>query len=433
MAEPLFWTRTLCRLGLARWSRRGAALLAGDAPAVRHLSDRALSVPLDALRDLGDGPLALAADAIDLDPAEPSAELVTRPARGLIDRRDPMGLVELRREVARGYRESRRLNLDADTDVLVTHGATGALHAALDAFVNPGDRVVLFDPTSPLFRAALASRRADVRAVACWTEEGRFRCHLDAFAAAMRGAKMLVLSDPSVPFGACLAPEDLEPIAWWARRLDVLVYLDESLSRFRAPAEGGHLSTLPGGRERALFAGSLGKGYGLGGARVGWLAGDRHLVRAAAVAARVSGGPVGLPAQELALGALRSGEEGTPVLRAELARRCDYVRDRLAALGLPCDAPAGGLSLWVSTAPLGKAGREVARELARDKRVLVTPGDAFGPGGRDFVRVGFAGDEGRTREGLSRLGDWLSGPRAEAETAVEAAVEGVPAISRSAV
>src|SRR5207237_268344 len=158
--------------------------------------------------------------------------------------------------------ESRVVN--PGTEVLVTRGATGAYAAALDAFVNPGDRVVLFDPCSPLFALGAKSRRAKVRWVPTWTEDGRCRYLAAGFERAMRGAKLLVLSDPGNPAGACLADEDLDHIAWIAAAYDVLVYADESFARFRYDARVKCFGKLPGADRRVLTAGSATQEFGLG-------------------------------------------------------------------------------------------------------------------------------------------------------------------------
>src|SRR5262249_1411326 len=140
----------------------------------------------------------------------------------------PAGLPELRTAIAQRYQRLDGRSVNPETEVLVTHGATGALTAALDAFVNPGDRIVLFDPSSPLFSLGAKSRRATVRWVPTWTEDGRCRYLVPDFEKAMRGAKMLVLSDPGNPAGGCLSDEDLDHIAWIAAAYNVLIFADES-------------------------------------------------------------------------------------------------------------------------------------------------------------------------------------------------------------
>ena len=145
---------------------------------------------------------------------------------------------------------AERLLIDSEVavspvdEVLITTGAAGAFHTVLDTFLNRGDRVVLFDPTSPLFPLALRARRARVRWLSSQVDDGRLRFRLDELDRALRRARLLVLAQPSNPGGGLIAPEDLEQIAWWAERHDVLVCCDESFGRFHYEGERVSLSAI---------------------------------------------------------------------------------------------------------------------------------------------------------------------------------------------
>src|SRR5262249_39992212 len=194
-------------------------------------------------------------------------------------------------------------------EVLVTYGTAGAFSTALDTFINPGDRVVLFDPTSPLYPLGLRPRRARVRWVPTWVEEGRVRFRLDHLDQALRGARLLVVTSPTNPTGGTISPEDLEQVAWWAGHRDVLVFNDEVFARYRYEGQALSLGTLPRARNRTLTAGSVSKGHALASARVGWLAGCRHLLRACGLTAVLQTPFVPTLCQQLALTALRQGGE----------------------------------------------------------------------------------------------------------------------------
>src|SRR5262245_5683484 len=231
---------------------------------------------------------------------------------------------------------------------------------------------------------------------------------MEAFAKAMRSARMLVLCDPVNPTGGVFAGEDLEQIAFWAKKFDVLIYQDESFSRYRYEAERVRLAGLPHAENRTLTAGSVSKTFGLTAARVGWLVGCRHLVRPCAVTAALNAPFVSPLCQQLALTALRSGEARAAAMRDEFAGRRAYVFERLRSAGLEPAWPAGGFFCWVPVEPLGMCGREFARQLLAAKRVLVNPGAPYGQSGRQYVRLSYAAEDGRLREGLSRLCDFVA-------------------------
>jgi len=405
VALPFWLMKLLVRTGVARFTRRARRLTDGGTRFLRYYSDRVLAAPVEELLDPAFVPDPSGPEVFDLNQPAPRSESGVSLGRLTADRRGnppAPGLLELRAAVATRY-----LRLDGrvvnPAEVLVTHGATGAFAAALDAFANGGDRVVLFDPCSPVFALGARSRRARVRWVPTWTEDGRCRYPAADFERAMRGAKVLVLADPANPTGGCLSDEDLEHVAWIAAAYDVLVYADESFARFRYDARGKCFGKLAGADRRVLTAGSVTQEFGLGSLRVGWLAGPRHLVRACGLTQNLAAPFVPVVCQQAAARALAEPDPEFPNALDRLRGRRDYAVERLRAMGLEPDRSSGGYFLWVPVAGLGLDGRAFAERLFREERVQVGPGCAFGPSGAGHVRVSVAGDDGRLREGLARL------------------------------
>lgn len=414
MARPFWLTKFLVHSGIARLLPVARRLTDGGTAYLRYYSDAVLAAPVEELLDPAYFPDAPGPDVIDLNLPAPRAESAVSPGRIAADRRGTppaWGTPELRHAAADLYVTRDGRAVDPEREVFVTHGATAAYAAALDALVNPGDRVVLFDPCSPLFALGARSRRADVRWVPTRNEDGRCRYDARAFETAMRRAKLLALSDPANPTGACFSPEDLEHVIRTAARYDVLVYADESFARFRYDGRGRSPATLPGGDRRVLTAGSVSQGWGLGSVRVGWLAGPTPLVRACALTASLSAPYVPAVCQQLAARALAEPDADFAPTLDQFRGRCQYVLDRLRGLGLAPDRPAGGYFVWVSVAGLGLDGRAFAERLLKEQRLLVGPGCVYGPGGAGHVRVSFAADDGRLREGLARLTAFVNGLR----------------------
>lgn len=405
MAIPFWLTKLLVRTRLARFTPRARRLADGGTAYLKYYSDRVLAAPVEELLHPAFVPHSPNFDVLDLNQPVPDAP----PARGAISvgrtdshtmpGRVPVTLPELSLAIADRYQQAGR-TVNPATDIFATHGATGAFTSALDAFVNPGDRVVMFDPCSPLFALGTKSRHANVRWVPTWSEDGRCRYMAKNFERAMRGAKMLVLCDPGNPAGGCLANEDLEHIAWIAGGYDVLVYLDESFAAFRSDKPRA-LAAMPGADRVTLTAGSVSQEFGQPGMRVGWLAGPRHLIRACQLTANLSAPYVSPVCQQTAARLLSEAVSGDTASRYQSKRQ--YTLDRLRAMGLEPEQPGGGYFVWASVAALGTNGRTFAERLLREDRVLVGPGVAFGPSGVGHVRVSFAADDGRLREGLNRM------------------------------
>ena len=401
MIRSYFWRKILARTGFASFFPSIRKDLGGADDYLRYYSDRTLAMPVDELIDPCLLPEANTPDVINLALGAPRCEI---PLGRVNDFRasSPWGNLALRTRLTEQHQLDYGIEHDPNDEMLITHGASGAFAATLDAFVNPGDAVVLFDPTSPIFPIGLQHRRAQIRWLSTWSDGGRVRFAMDAFAKNMRGAKLLVMADPVNPTGCVFAPEDIEQIAFWARKHDVLIFHDASFDRWRDGPARARLTSLPHAHGRIVTCGSFAKSHGLSSIRVGWLTGHRHLVRPCTAAMLLTAPFVSTACQRIALEALQSREAIMNSLRDEVIGRRDYVRESLQELGLePWDA-AGGFFFWAKT-PGAEPGREFAQRLLRDTGVLINPGSPFSPAGESFVRISYITDEGRLREGLDRL------------------------------
>jgi aspartate/methionine/tyrosine aminotransferase len=398
------------RARLARFIPRARRLTENGTTFLRYYSDRVLTAPVEELLDPAYVPDACGPEVIDLNQPAPRNEAGVSPGRFSTQRwggNSARGLGELREAIAARCERLEERKLDPESEVLVTHGATGAYAAALDAFVNAGDRVVLFDPCSPLFALGAKSRRARVRWVSTWMEDARCRYLAADFEKAMRGAKMLVFANPGNPAGGCFKQEDFAHIAWIAAAYDVLIYVDRSFDRFHYGDRSEPLSAVAGFDQRLLSAGSLTHEHGMGGLRVGWLTGHRHLVRAGGLMANLAAPFVPVACQQAAVKALTSPDDTFASVLDRFRCKRDYTIDRLQGMGLEADRPAGGFFAWVPVAGLGLSGRVFAEKLFREEQVQVGPGCAFGPGGEGHIRISFATDEGRLRAGLARMAAFI--------------------------
>ncbi len=410
MARPLFLLKLLIRSGLARYLPGMARLADGGTDFLHYYSDRVLGSSRGDLTEAAALFETPPPDVIDLSCGVPRVEGVSLALRQHSERRawpSPWGLPQLRGAVAEKLLAEQQLAVSPADEVLITSGAAGALHTILDAFVNRKDRVVLLDPTSPLFALSLKTHGARVRWLYTWVEEGRTRFRLNELDRALRGARLLVLASPGNPGGGLIAGEDLEQLTWWAERHDVLIVSDECFAPFRYEGDWLSLGTLPRARRRTLTVGSVSKSHGLASLRVGWLAGHRHLVRACQVSAALRMTTVSSMAQQVAETALRQPVASFAPVVSELAARRRYAYERLQALGLKPGWPVGGFFFWVPVWEMGLSGREFAARLLEQKRVQVTAGDLFGPSGLGHVRISFAADDGRLREGLGRIAEFM--------------------------
>jgi aspartate/methionine/tyrosine aminotransferase len=425
MIYRAFLARLLIHSGIARLLPGLQRRLEGGAEYLRFYSDRLLASPLAQLEAIAAALAENGPDVIDLASGAPRFDVTAACNTRLpADKRgwpDAAGLPELRGTVAARLLADHHLAYSPAEEILITAGALGAAQTILDAFVNRGDVVVLPDPVSPLYPLLVRSRGARIRWMSTRTEEGRLRLRFDHLTRGLHGARLLVLCSPANPTGGIIHPEDLEHIAWWADRHDVLVLSDEVFAGFHHETEPVSIASLPRARPRTLTVGSVSKSHALASARVGWIATQRHLLRACLATAALRSSFVPTVSQLIALAALRLDPEEFEPIRAKFEAQRRYAFDRLRALGMSPVWPHGAFFLW-TPAPAGwRTGRDFADTLFATRRVRVVPGDLFGPSGRDFVRISYSADEGRLEEGISRIGELLKGHRPDARTYQRAA------------
>jgi aminotransferase len=408
---PFLLTKLLIHLGIARRLPGVQRLLDGGAGFLPYYSDRLLESPLHQLPAAGEFLQRRGPDVIDLSEGTPRFDLLPSGTTKLpAERRgwpSAGGLPELRAAVADKLLDDNCLTFDAHKEIHITQGVHGAVQLVFDALVNRGDRVVLFDPSSPLYSLAARTRQARIHWLPTWTEDGRTRFRLDHLARALNGAKLVVVNSPGNPTGGLVAPEDLEQIAFWASRFDCLILSDEVFERYHYETEPLSIGSLPRAKGRTLTAGSVSKSHALASARVGWLAAHRHLLKPCALSAALRSPFVPVLCQQVALAALRTRPEGLDGVRDGFESRRRYAWERLRGIDLNPPWPAGAFFFWVPVWQLGLSGREFVEDLLRERNVLLTPGDLFGPSGAGYVRLSYAGDDGRLHEGLNRLSEYV--------------------------
>ncbi len=411
MTYPFILAKLLIRLGVARHLPGVQRFLEGGADQLRYYSDRLLASPLHMLPDAANLLDRHGPDVLDLSEGTPRFDLLpsggNKLPAGLRGWPTVGGISELRAAVADKLRNDNGLAFDAANEILITTGVYGAVQIVFDAFVNRGDRVVLFDPCSPLYALAARTREARLHWLPTWSEDGRTRFRLDHLARALNGAKLVVVTSPGNPTGSVHAPEDLEQLAFWAKRFDCLLLSDEVFERYHYDGELLSLGTLPAAKDRTLTTGSVSKSHALTAARVGWLAAPRHLLKPCVLTAALRAPFVPTLCQQLALAALRTRPEVLDEVHDEFAARRRYVWERLRGVDLNPGWPAGGFFFWIPVWQLGLSGRAFVEGLLHEKNVLLTPGELFGPSGTGYVRLSYSGDEGRLHEGLNRLAEFV--------------------------
>src|SRR5262250_3131288 len=316
------------------------------------------------------------------------------------------GIPELRQAIAAHQKRFYGFDLDPDTQILVTAGATEAIATALIALMEPGDEAIAFEPYYDSYAASVAMA-GGIRVPVTLRPPG-FRPDLDALRAAITPrTRLILLNTPHNPTGVVFTPAELAVVAELACEHDLLVISDEVYEHM--VFDGTHLPimSLPGMAERTVTISSAAKIFSFTGWKIGWVTGSPEVVSAVRTVKQfltyVSGGPFQYAVAE----ALALPDDFYASISADLRVKRDFFGAGLAAAGFEVYWPAGTYFITTDVRPLGYAdGMEFCRELPGRAGVVAIPSVVFYDivdAGRSQVRFAFCKKREVLEEALARL------------------------------
>ncbi len=326
------------------------------------------------------------------------------------------GTPELRRAIAEHQSRHYGIELDPDTEVLVTTGATEAIAAALLALAGPGDEVVTIEPFYDSHAASIAMAGATHVTVPLEPRDGEFRLNTDALRRAVGPhTRVILVNTPHNPTGTVLTAAELEAITAEAVRVDAVIITDEVYEHLVFDgARHTPVATLPGMRERTLTISSSGKTFSLTGWKIGWIMGPAALIEAVLAVKQFLTYTSGAPFQGAIARALVEGDGDVAALRETLAYRRGLLLDGLAAAGFETVRPDGTYFVCADASPFLSEnvpdGAAFARWLPENVGVACVPLSAFCRAGsptaealKNWVRFTFVKREDTLRTGIERL------------------------------
>jgi N-succinyldiaminopimelate aminotransferase len=312
------------------------------------------------------------------------------------------GIPQLRQAIAEHQRSCYGIEVDPDTNVLVTTGATEAIAAAVLAIADAGEEVVMFEPYYDSYAATVALAGAQRRVVTLrpgssgWTfDPGELR------AAVTPRTRAILLNTPHNPTGKVFTRDELEMIARLAIEHDLIVIADEVYEHIAFDGRAHvPIATLPGMAERTLTIGSAGKTFAVTGWKVGWATGAAPLVAAVRTVKQFLTYVSGAPFQPAVAEALR--ERSWAGLAEELQARRDQLCKGLADLGHDVLVPH---ATYFAIVDVHRDGVEFCRELPHRAGVVAIPASVFydTSAGDSLVRFAFCKRAEVLDEALARL------------------------------
>jgi alanine-synthesizing transaminase len=320
------------------------------------------------------------------------------------------GIPRLRKAICNWYKTRYDVDLDFDTEAIVTIGSKeGLSHLAL-ATVERGDAVLVPNPAYPIHPYGFVIAGADIRHVPLVPGVDFFSELEKAIHNSWPRPKMLVLNFPANPTTQCVELDFFEKVVAMAREYEIwviqdLAYADIVFDGYRAPS----ILEVPGAREVAVESFSLSKSYNMPGWRVGFMCGNSTLIGALGRLKSYLDYGMFTPIQVAAITALEGPQECVAEIRATYQRRRDVLCEGLSAIGWKVEKPRATMFVW---APIPEPYRhlgslEFCKKLIVDAKVAVSPGIGFGEYGDDHVRFALIENTHRTRQAIRGIRDML--------------------------
>ena len=321
------------------------------------------------------------------------------------------GIPKLREEMVKRYKRNYGVDLDPETEAIVTIGAKDALAHLLFAVIGPGDAVVSPNPAYPIHQYGVIMAEGH----ACMLpmpDPATFLNSLEhLYNTSTRKPKMILISFPHNPTTHCVdLPFFREVVALAARHGTMIVhdfaYADICFDGYKAPS----ILEVEGAKDIAVEIFSLSKSYNMAGWRVGFCLGNRKLIGALARIKSYLDYGVFQPIQIASIIALRECEEDTKKISAMYQRRRDTLVSGLTRAGWPVESPRGSMFVW---APIPEQYRalgslDFAKLLMEKALVAVSPGIGFGPLGEGHVRFALVENEHRIRQATKSIQQFLA-------------------------
>jgi alanine-synthesizing transaminase len=313
------------------------------------------------------------------------------------------GIPRLRKAITSWYGSRYGVDLDPDSEAIVTIGSKEGLAHLMLATLDRGDTVLVPNPSYPIHIYGAVIAGADIRSVRMTDEVDFFEELERAIRESIPKPKMMILGFPSNPTARCVELDFFERVIALAKEHDILVvhdlaYADITFDGWKAPS----IMQVPGARDVAVEFFTMSKSYNMAGWRIGFMVGNKELVAALARIKSYHDYGTFTPIQVASIAALEGPQECVEEIRAQYERRRDVLAKGLHEAGWMVEVPKASMYIWAEIPEPYKAmgSLEFAKRILADAKVAVSPGIGFGDYGDTHVRFALIENEQRTRQAI---------------------------------
>lgn len=318
------------------------------------------------------------------------------------------GLAELREEIVRFYKRKYFLSYDPAKEVLVTVGGSEGIDMAIRALVEPGDEVIVIEPSFVCYKP-IVEVAGGVAVPLAVREEEHFRVTPQALESVITPkTKLLVLPYPNNPTGAVMRREDLEAIAPVIQKHDLFVLSDEIYSELTyGSISHVSIASVEGMWERTVVINGFSKTYSMTGWRLGYALGPAPVIEQMTKLHQFAIMSAPTTSQYAAIEALRNGDADILKMAEEYDMRRRFTMAQFRKIGLPCFEPEGAFYAFPCIRSTGLSSEEFCERLIKEKHVAVVPGNAFGDCGEGYIRVSYCYSIDELQKAIRIIGEFV--------------------------
>ena len=350
-------------------------------------------------------------DAISLGVGEPDfdtpwsirEEGITSLEKGRTYYTSNSGLMELREEICKYLNRKYQLEYDAAGETIITVGGSEAIDLAFRAMLDPGDEVIIPQPSYVSYHPCAVLADA-VPVVINLKEENDFRLTAEELRAAITPkTKLLVLPFPNNPTGAVLTMKELKAIAEVVIEKDIFVLSDEIYSELTYGSKHCSIAQIEGMRDRTILINGFSKAFAMTGWRLGYACGPEIILKQMLKIHQFAIMCAPTTSQYAAIEALKNCDADVEHMVNEYDMRRKFMLNRLRGMGLKCFEPFGAFYIFPNIAKFGMSSEDFAMKFLNEYKVAVVPGTAFGTSGEGFLRMSYASSMENLRIAMGRL------------------------------
>lgn len=313
------------------------------------------------------------------------------------------GLKNLREEISNYLNRHQNIKYNPNDEIIVTVGGSEAIDIGLRAMINPGDEVIIPQPSYVSYEPC-AYLAGATPVIINLKAENEFRLTPEELENAITDkTKILILPYPNNPTGAIMEQEDLEKIAKIIIEKDIYVMSDEIYSALTYKGKHVSIASLPGMKDRTILINGFSKAYAMTGWRLGYACGPKEIIKQMTKIHQYAIMCAPTISQYAAVEALKNGDEDVEMMRKAYNQRRRFLMNAFREMNLECFEPYGAFYVFPCIKEFGMTSEEFATRFLEEEKVAAVPGTAFGDSGEGYLRISYAYSLDNLKIAIERL------------------------------